>query len=158
MAEVFNIDEDGVMTPISVRTVFVRSAFNYDMDAVSRDTGQVNDEPTKAQQQFRDEVDINTIVERFGLTGTMPEDFRAPEYGDFSEVSDYHSAQNAVIAAQEAFMSMPPGMRARFDNNPQLLMEFLSDRGNLDEARALGLVAPAAPEVKAPAEPGTGST
>lgn len=134
------IDEETgeIMRPV----VFLRSGFNYDMDAVSRATAVVNTEPTMTQQNFRDEVDINTIVKRFGLTGEMPEDFRAPEYGDFSDVTDFQSAQNAVLAAQAAFMEMPAGMRARFENNPQLLMEFLADKENLAEARELGLVAP----------------
>lgn len=159
MAEAFQIDEDGVISEaIPLRTVFVRSAYNYDMDAASRETGMANDLPTKTQQQFRDEVDINTIVERFGLTGQMPEDFRAPQYGDFSDVVDFHTAQNAVLAAQDAFMQMPAGMRARFNNNPQNLMEFLADRANLDEARALGLVAPAAPSEAPPKAEVPGST
>lgn len=159
MSVAFNIDEDGVMSEvIPLKTVFVRSAFNYDMDAVSRETGHRNDEPTKTQQQFRDEVDINTIVARFGLTGEMPEDFRAPEYGDFSDVTDFHSAQNAVLAAQDAFMQMPAGMRARFNNSPQALMEFLADRANLEEARSLGLVAAAAPVKAEVPQDGTGST
>lgn len=160
------IDADTGEILIDRKPPFLRSAFNYDMDAVSRETGSVNAEPTMAQQQFRDEVDINTIVARFGLTGEMPEDFRAPEYGDFSDVVDFQSAQNAVLAASAAFMEMPAGMRARFDNNPQQLMEFLADRANLDEARKLGLVAPL-PErtppmdvrvVPDPAPGGTGST
>lgn len=155
MAEAFDIDDDGVMTPIPVRQVFLRTPYNYDVDRVSRETGQVNDMPSLAQQQFRDEVDINTIVERFGLTGEMPEDFRAPQYGDFTDVVDFQTAQNAVIAAQEAFMSMPAGLRARFQNSPQALMEFLSDDRNREEAVSLGIVAaPAAAAPPAPASSG----
>lgn len=161
------VDEDGVIQDElpAVRKVFLRTPYNYDGDAVSRETGLSNTEPSMAQQHFKEEVDINTIVARFGLTGQMPEDFRAPEYGDFSDVVDFQSAQNAVLAAQAAFMEMPAGLRARFDNNPQTLMEFLADRANLDEARTLGLVAPASapaavvPPTGAPAaQGGTGST
>lgn len=127
------------------RGPFVRSAFNYDTDAASLEAGQRNDLPTVTQQQFKDEVDINTIVERFGLGHELPESFRAPEFGDFSDVGDFQSAQNAVIAAQEAFMDMPAGMRARFNNSPQVLMEFLGNRENLEEARKMGLLKPETP-------------
>lgn len=134
------VDEDGV---ISFRPVFIRSAYNYDMDAVSLETAFDNaDMPTMTQQQFVDEVNINTIVERFGLTGEMPDDFRAPEFGDFSDVVDFQTAQNAVLAASDTFMSMPAGLRARFGNSPQQLMEFMADKANIDEARKLGLLAP----------------
>ena len=42
--------------------VFTRSAFNYDVDAVSKDTGFVSDEESLTQQNFKDECDINTIL------------------------------------------------------------------------------------------------
>ena len=50
---------------------FLRSLYNYDRDAASSESGLACDDPTLAQQQFRDEADINTILERFGRTGLL---------------------------------------------------------------------------------------
>lgn len=124
-----------------MREVFVRTPYNYDMDKASDESGIsfVGQEST-VQQQFAEEVDINTIVRRFGLTGEVPDDYRAAQSGDFTNVVDYQSALNAVRAADEAFLELPGELRARFNNDPQALLEFVSDGRNRDEAVKLGLV------------------
>lgn len=128
---------------------FLRTPYNYDVDAVSNETGLSCPEPTLAQQQFKEEADINTIMERFGQTGQVPTSVRMPEYGDFTGISDYHSAMNAIIAAQDSFDQMPAKVRARFDNDPAKFVEFCLDESNREDAVALGLVE----AVKQAAEP-----
>lgn len=108
-------------------------------------------DPTMAKQSFKDECDINTIVKRFGLTGELPQNFRSPSYADFTDVVDFQSALNAVRSAGEAFMEMPAELRAKFLNDPQRLVEFVSKEENRDEAVKLGLVAPR--PTPPPAEP-----
>lgn len=132
---------------MSIEKVFLRTAYNYDRDAVSNETGlsMREDEEIYTVQSERDECDINTIVRRFGLTGELPNNLRLPEYGDFEEVVDYHTAMNAVVAAQETFMQLPPDLRYKFHNNPQEFLEFCHDDANRDEARKLGLLAPEVP-------------
>ena len=51
---------------------FVRNPYNYDMAAVSQETGLKCQDPSLAQQHMKDECDINVIVERFGVTGQLP--------------------------------------------------------------------------------------
>lgn len=137
-----------------VRRPFVRSAFNYDRDQASLASGlDANHESLdpeqkqrQAQQSFREEVDINTIVTRFGLTGELPENVRVPISGDFhDQVNDYQTALNMVIEADNAFMQMPASVRERFANNPAKFIEFLEDKDNLEEARKLGVAMPAPP-------------
>lgn len=137
-----NVDDDGVVN----YAPFVRSPYNYSMEAASDASGLRCLDSSRAIQSARDECDINTIVRNFGLTGQLPDEVRVPMSGDFSDVLDYQTALNAVIAADGAFMELPAAIRARFDNNPQKLMEFIADRGNLDEARKLGLLKPAQAE------------
>lgn len=121
--------------------MFIRSPYNYDADAVSRETGLVCD-PDEAvvQQSFAEECDINTIVRRFGLTGELPSNVAMPQSGDFTGVTDFQSAMNVVRAAQEAFMELPGDVRYRFANDPQRVLDFLADGANRDEAIKLGLV------------------
>jgi phage internal scaffolding protein len=120
---------------------FLRTPYNYDADKVSDETGLSCPEPTLAQQNFKDESDINYIVRQFGITGELPGKPLSPQYGDFTGVLDYHSAVNAVLAAQDDFMELPAQMRARFDNDPAQLIDFLGDENNREEAIKLGLVA-----------------
>jgi len=123
-----------------VRTPFMRTPYNYDTDKTSQATGLECTEPTRTQQQFKDEVDINTIVERFGVTGEMPPPIAFPTEQEFEETFDFQSAMNITIQAREEFMKMPAKARARFMNDPQKFMEFIHDEGNIDEAVKLGLV------------------
>jgi phage internal scaffolding protein len=120
---------------------FLRTPYNYDVDKVSDETGLVCPEPTLAQQNFKDECDINYIVRQFGLTGELPGKPLSPQYGDFTGVLDYHSAVNAVLAAQDDFMDLPAQLRSRFNNDPAELIDFLANEQNREEATKLGLVA-----------------
>lgn len=110
------------------------------------------DEPSLAVQSARDEVDINTIVKRFGLGGVLPDNVRVPTYDDFTEVMDFQSAQNALVAARESFMAMPWDVRSRFNNDPAAFVDFCSDENNLDEMRKMGLAVPAPVEADKPLE------
>lgn len=123
-----------------IREVFLRTGHNYDMDKVSEETGLLCDEPGVTQQEFKDECDINEIVRRFGLTGDLPDQVRVPVSGDFTNVTDYASAMLAVRQAEEAFMELPAELRAKFQNDPQVLMDFVGDDANYDEAKKLGLL------------------
>lgn len=121
---------------------FVRSPYNYDVDEASDLSGLSCGEPTRTQQNFKDECDINVIMERFGKTGQLPANMRTPSFEDYSSVTDFHSAMNAIRSASEDFMRMPAHIRARFDNDPQLYLEFFADNRNRDEAKKLGLIMP----------------
>lgn len=128
---------------------YVRAYDAYDADAVSNETGLACKDESKAIQSQKDEADINTIVRNFGITGKLPENVRAPVYGDFDFVGDYRSAIEAVRAAEASFMAMPAEVRARFENDPGKFVDFCSDSANLEEMRKLGLaVAAAAPDVE----------
>lgn len=124
-------------------TVFLRSENNYDRDAVSLETAMVDDQdafPSKTIQSGKDEADINIILKRFGVTGQLPPmSQRMPEYGDFTGITDFHSAMTIVRQAQEAFMELPAEVRSRFGNDPGAFINFASDPENLPELRKMGL-------------------
>lgn len=132
---------------------FIRNPYNYDLEAASKESSQPADGESMTIQSQRDDADLNVLMKRFGVTGKMPDDVRPVFYGDFDEVFDFRTAQNAIRAASESFMQMPADLRMRFSNDPQNFLEFCSatDDGktlkNLDEMRKLGLAVPA-PEVK----------
>lgn len=130
---------------------FVRSYYNYDQDRESLKTGLTCPEPTRTQQHFKDESDINILIARFGLSGELPTGVRMPTYEDFNEIYDFHSAANAIAEANEAFMQLPAQIRYdRFRNDPAAFVAFCSNEQNRDEATKLGLVPSTTPLNTAP--------
>lgn len=119
--------------------VFLRTAHNYDMSVASDESGLICSDPSLAQQQFREDSDINTIIRRFNLSGQLPQGVSAPQYGDFTAVTDYHSALNVVRAADEAFMALPAHVRKQFSDDPAAFVDFAVDPKNFDELEKMGL-------------------
>lgn len=119
-----------------------RTGFDGENDKVSQETGLDCSKggPSKTQQQFAEEADINTIVRRFGLTGQLPNGVGMPLSGDFTKVVDFQTAMNLIAEAEEAFMQVPAETRARFEHDPAKMIEFLEDDKNRDEAMRLGLI------------------
>jgi phage internal scaffolding protein len=125
---------------MNMTKVFVRNPYNYDMALASEESGLTCKDPSLAQQHMKDECDINVLVERFGVTGSMPVAPIEPSYGDFSGVGDYHTALNKIKAADEAFMALPAKIRAKFDHDPNALLNYLQNEENREEAIQIGLI------------------
>jgi phage internal scaffolding protein len=96
---------------------------------------------SKTQQNFKKTCDVNAILARYSKTGVL-DHVRSVQgsYGDFSNVGGYQEALMRVQAAQQAFDALPAKIRKRFDNNPEELLAFVSDRKNMKEAVSLGLI------------------
>ncbi len=119
--------------------MFIRSPYNYDVNAASMESGSNNIEETRTQQHFKEQCDINRIVKTYAKTGLVPGNPRLPLETDFVGIVDFHTAMNAVRRADEAFMELPADLRSRFHNDPQEYVEFCLDKENLDELVQMGL-------------------
>ncbi len=119
--------------------VFCRTPYNYDTDAESNRTGLACEGPSKTQQQFKDEADINVIVERFLKSGEIPQQTPFPQQTEFVESFDFQTSMNVIVQAERSFMELPAKVRARFQNDPQQFMEFMHDPANIDEMVKLNL-------------------
>lgn len=113
-----------------------------DHDVFSSETGLSCLDPSLTQQQFKDEADINVIVDRFMKTGHLPDPVSMPQYVDYEGVFDFQSAMNVVRQADENFMRMDANVRSRFHNSPQEFLEFFANPDNAAEAVRLGLAVP----------------
>lgn len=134
--------------------MFIRHAYNYDRDQASLDSGLKCEDESRAVQSGKDDADINVIVKRFGITGALPQGVRVPSYEDFTDsVSDYRTAVDAIRSAEQSFNAMPADVRSRFQNDPQLFLEYCANPDNLPEMRKLGLAVAEAPKEPAVAEP-----
>lgn len=133
---------------MKITAPFLRTPYNYDTIAASNESALHCEDASLAQQQFKDECDINNILRQFNITGLLPESPLSPRYGDFTGIGDYQSALNAVIAAEDGFMALPADIRSRFANDPAMLIDFLADEGNRAEAEKLGLVVPKTAQIE----------
>jgi len=93
-------------------------------------------------QADMDAADVNKIMARYEKTGVLVDasgNERQPMYGDFTEIKDYYTSKCAIANVERAFLTLPASVRNRFENNPQLLIDFLEDPKNDTEAVKLGL-------------------
>lgn len=101
---------------------------------------------TLTQQNFKDECDVNRIMERYQVTGYLVDPLRirtaVPKYGEFTNVPDFQTAQNIIVEGREAFEKLPSGVRKYFANDPALYLSFITDSDNFDEAIKMGLLDP----------------
>lgn len=105
-----------------------------------------NFQESLTKQSFRDECDINNIIRKHAATGQCNHiSARNPRYIDCVGTVDYQQALDIVDAAAAQFAALPSNLRARFRNDPALMLEFLADEKNVEEAAKLGLLK-AAPE------------
>lgn len=125
--------------------------------------GVVFTEPTRTQQHFKDETDINKIVARAIQTGDATV-FTAAERGsyyDCSTFSDYQDALQVIADIDEDFFSLPSSLRRHFNDDPDAYVAFMADPQNYDKAVELGLLEgsgepPAATPSSAPEQPPAG--
>lgn len=96
--------------------------------------------PSRTIQYEKDACDVNLIVKQYQKTGVLNHVKQTQgQYGDYTQVTDYQSALNSVIQAQQAFESLPASLRKRFHNNPQEFVAFTENAENNEEMVKLGL-------------------
>lgn len=94
---------------------------------------------TPAQQQFKEDADINSIMRRFQKTGAIDHvAHHQPQYG-YASPHTLHEAMNIVTMAEQMFADLPSSLRRKFNGDAQELLEFVQDPNNEQEAKELGL-------------------
>lgn len=111
---------------------------------------------SKTKPEFEKQVDLNLIMKKFDKTGIIdPLLYRDMDYGDFSQGNDFAAMSMRVKDALNQFSNLPAEIRNHFKNDPALLIDFINDPSNDEEAIQMGLKvrpaeAPAAPVPVAP--------
>jgi len=117
--------------------VVIRSAYDGSRVRVGLFCPTLED---RTQQQYRDECNINFLMKRYEKTGILPQGRDAPlQYADVSAM-DFTESMNRVAVVRGVFSQLDARTRARFENNPEHMLEFLADPGNAAEAVKLGLL------------------
>lgn len=118
----------------------VRVVGVYDAFGVSDQNALICPEESLTHQEFREECDINTIIDRFGI-GENPivkQDW-VTDIDIANAPNNYMDVMNQLNAARDQFMSLPARVRSQFDNDPHRFVEFVSDSANMPEMVRLGL-------------------
>lgn len=95
------------------------------------------------QQHFKDECDINNIVRSY--RGKIPASDE-PAYFMDCTVTDLQSAYQIAESIGSRFESLDSDVRAKFNNNPLELLEFVHNSDNKTAAIELGLLPKSEPE------------
>lgn len=101
-----------------------RGRHGYDWKEVSEEVAVYTGDKSLVQQHFKDEMDINTIVRRYGITAGMPFGRDGGMYGDFTGITDFQSAVDLVRDTEIRFMRLPAEVREKFRNNPGEMVRF----------------------------------
>lgn len=72
------------------------------------------------RQEHKHETDINTILDRFKVSGVLPPS-RQPVYGDRDFDLDLHTGFIALAEAQRAFLNLPAELREKYGNPAKML-------------------------------------
>ncbi len=106
-----------------------------------------------AQQQFKEECDINNIMKKYIRTGLVTHvAANAGRFADVSEVGSYQEAIQRVRDTGKFFLGLPVALRAEFENDPAVFLDFISDPRNAAEIEVMGLSEVLEPDV-APVPP-----
>jgi len=98
------------------------------------------DQEKGAKQQFKDECDINRIMEKYRVSGMVTHlSKNLGRYVDVSEVGSYHEAVTRVIETRGFFAGLSADMRKEFDHDPAVFLDFISDPENIAKIHELGL-------------------
>jgi len=87
----------------------------------------------RTKQAFKDDADINKLLQRAQKTGTMSHLQKYETvYADFSGV-DWEETQNTLARGRQVFSELPSEVRNEFQNSPGKFFEFVNDPANNDK-------------------------
>lgn len=96
------------------------------------------------QQQFKDECDLNKVMEVYVNTGLwMGDSLRESRDAVFADVvgfEDYQDVMDNMEAVNAAFEELPADVRLLFNNQPGELVTWLANPANVEEAKSLLIV------------------
>ena len=90
------------------------------------------------EQSFAYECDINNIMMK-DVRSSLPASNQMPIFDSKFDPTEYNEALNLITSARQQFEALPSHIRARFENSPIKLLEFVNNPDNYDEGVKLGI-------------------
>ncbi len=89
----------------------------------------------RTKQCYKDECDIDKIMTRFDVTGTISHLAKYEGvYADFSDF-DFHKQSNMLARGSEIFDALPAELRDEFRQSPARFFAYVNDPKNHDDLR-----------------------
>lgn len=81
--------------------------------------------PSRTKQEFKEQCDVNRIVENFTRTGQLTNYQEAQaKFLDLASLPvSYHDALNLVLSARDAFAELPAAARAEYGNDVNIFLQ-----------------------------------
>lgn len=92
----------------------------------------------RTKGSFKDECNINYIMNKYLKTGQLPNVRENLLYGEASGL-DLFEAQQLVAKANSMFEELPSNVRNKFENDQSKFLDFINDDKNLEEMIELGI-------------------
>jgi len=87
----------------------------------------------RTKQCFKDDCDIDKIMTRFNVTGTISHLSKFEgQYADFSDF-DFHEQTTRLTKGREIFDALPAELRKEFSQSPAKFFDWVNDPANIDE-------------------------
>lgn len=137
------ITEDGEIIDSNCEdcVVFFKTPYNHDRDAEAARTALYCKDVTLTDQSFKEEADINVIIERLKQGAEIP--VTLPEhFGDQSMIPTWLETQNRIAENNKTFYNLDPDVRSEFLNDPARWADHVKKQlqeGNLPELDRMGL-------------------
>lgn len=97
--------------------------------------------PSKTDQSFKREVDVNRIMDRARKGGVITHLRRSQGvYADISKVPDLAGAFSLVESVSSAFADLPSELRDAMRNDPRNLPAFMEDARNFETLVKYGII------------------
>lgn len=118
--------------------------------SIDPETGEEIMEQSMTKQEFADDADINKIVANIMKTGVSDwldnHNDWVKNAGDVEVPNiDYKGMMDILADAEDRFMDLPSQVRAGFDNDPAVFMDWVQGEGGDVELQEL--IAKAAPKI-----------
>ncbi len=105
-------------------------------DRTPTDVGELS----RTKQSFKDECDINNILDRYTRTGILEvKNLQTPLHQDNTIVDDLKTSLDLVNSARAAFDGIDAHIRAAASNDPVTFLKMLEDRNGRELLEAAGL-------------------
>lgn len=90
-------------------------------------------EDGRTKQSFKDETDINNILQRAQKAGTLShlQKYEAV-YGDYSDF-DFFESELKLAQGRQIFDALPSELRTEFNQSPQAFFAYVNNPANKDE-------------------------
>ena len=100
----------------------------------------VDPETKCAQDHFKDECDVNRIIERYQATGVLTHvQNNQARYGEMPSGEAFQSMMTQIAEARSLFEELPSKARQHFNHDPVQFLNYIQDDPSLDILDDLGL-------------------